>query len=103
MPISSCSCTGTTTTIRTVIKRTLPKSSSQNTGTVLPEPFISNGSANIPSLQIWKEMKSISDYVLKFQKKILDTILALNLIEPGEGVVAGVSGGPDSVCLIHVL
>lgn len=48
-------------------------------------------------------MKSISDYVLKFQKKILDTILAHKLIEPGEGVVAGVSGGPDSVCLIHVL
>jgi tRNA(Ile)-lysidine synthase len=48
-------------------------------------------------------MKHISDYVPKFQKKILDVITANNLIEPGEGVVAGVSGGPDSVCLIHVL
>jgi tRNA(Ile)-lysidine synthase len=48
-------------------------------------------------------MKPINNYVGKFQKKILDTILANNLIEPGEGVVAGVSGGTDSVCLIHVL
>jgi len=48
-------------------------------------------------------MKYISDYVLQFQKKILDIILTHKLIEPGEGVVAGVSGGPDSVCLIHVL
>ena len=42
-------------------------------------------------------MKPINNYVGKFQKKILDTILANNLIEPGEGVVAGVSGGTDSV------
>ena len=49
-------------------------------------------------------MKSINnDYIRKFQKKILDIILANSLIEPGEGVVAGVSGGADSVCLIHVL
>lgn len=39
-------------------------------------------------------MKSINnDYIRKFQKKIQDIILANSLIEPGEGVVAGVSGG----------
>ncbi|HEY8350345.1 MAG TPA: ATP-binding protein, partial [Clostridia bacterium] len=48
-------------------------------------------------------MKPISNFVQQFQKKILDIILANKLIEPGEGVVAGVSGGPDSACLIHVL
>jgi len=35
--------------------------------------------------------------------RILDTINKYKLIEKGEGVVVGVSGGPDSVCLLHVL
>lgn len=37
------------------------------------------------------------------QQKILDTIQAKHLIEQGDVVVIGVSGGPDSVCLLHVL
>ncbi len=48
-------------------------------------------------------MEPISNFVQQFQKKIMDIILANRLIEYGEGVVAGISGGPDSVCLIHVL
>jgi len=35
--------------------------------------------------------------------RILDTINKYKLIEKGEGVVVGVSGGPDSVCLLHAL
>jgi len=35
--------------------------------------------------------------------KVLCTIKKHNLIEKGEGVVVGVSGGPDSVCLLHIL
>jgi tRNA(Ile)-lysidine synthase len=35
--------------------------------------------------------------------KVLSTIKKHKLIGCGEGVVAGVSGGPDSVCLLHVL
>jgi len=36
-------------------------------------------------------------------EKVLDTINKHHLIENGESVVVGVSGGPDSVCLLHVL
>ncbi len=35
--------------------------------------------------------------------KVLETIKRYRLIENGDRVVAGVSGGPDSVCLLHVL
>lgn len=36
-------------------------------------------------------------------EKVLQTIDCHNLIEKGDSVVAAVSGGPDSVCLLHVL
>lgn len=36
-------------------------------------------------------------------KKVLKTIRKYNLIERGDQVVLGLSGGPDSVCLLHVL
>jgi len=35
--------------------------------------------------------------------RILDIIKKHNLIENGESVIVGVSGGPDSVCLLHAL
>jgi tRNA(Ile)-lysidine synthase len=35
--------------------------------------------------------------------RVLDTIRKHNLIENGDKVVVGVSGGPDSVCLLHAL
>ena len=35
--------------------------------------------------------------------KVFETIKKHNLIESGEKVIVGVSGGPDSVCLLHVL
>ncbi len=37
------------------------------------------------------------------QKKILETINKYKLIQNGEKVVIGVSGGPDSMCLLHAL
>ena len=37
------------------------------------------------------------------EKKILDTILQHQLIKPSGHIVLGLSGGPDSVCLFHVL
>ncbi len=35
--------------------------------------------------------------------QVQHTIETHHLLEPGDGIVVGVSGGPDSVCLLHVL
>ena len=53
-------------------------------------------------------MNITDSYISQFQRKVLDTIEGLpqkgsHLIEQGEGVVVGLSGGYDSVCLLHVL
>lgn len=39
----------------------------------------------------------------KAEKQIRQTICEHNLIEKGDHIVLGLSGGPDSVCLFHVL
>ena len=35
--------------------------------------------------------------------KVLETIKKYNLINEGDKIVIGVSGGPDSICLLHIL
>lgn len=40
---------------------------------------------------------------MHMMEKVLDTIRRHHLLDKGESVVAGVSGGPDSVCLLHLL
>ena len=37
------------------------------------------------------------------KEKVLDTIKKYNLIQNNDKVVVGVSGGPDSICLVHLL
>ena len=37
------------------------------------------------------------------KQKVLETIKKYNLIENGDRIVIGVSGGPDSICLLHIL
>ena len=37
------------------------------------------------------------------QEKVLNTIKKHNLIQKGDSIVIGVSGGPDSMALLHVL
>ena len=41
--------------------------------------------------------------MLKAEKQIRETICEHNLIERGDHIVIGLSGGPDSMCLFHVL
>ena len=37
------------------------------------------------------------------KEQVIDTIKKYNLIKAGDGVVIGVSGGPDSICLLNIL
>lgn len=37
------------------------------------------------------------------KNKVLQTIKKYNLIKSGDSIVVGVSGGPDSICLLHLL
>lgn len=37
------------------------------------------------------------------EEKVLQTIKKYNLIKNGDNIVIGVSGGPDSICLLHIL
>jgi tRNA(Ile)-lysidine synthase len=47
--------------------------------------------------------KSIPMSKIKLESKVIDFIQRYSLISPEEIVVVGVSGGADSVCLLHVL
>lgn len=48
-------------------------------------------------------MNITDSFISQFQQKVLYTIQTSHLFEQGEGVVVGISGGYDSVCLLHVL
>ena len=37
------------------------------------------------------------------KEQVINTIKKYNLIENGDKIVIGVSGGPDSICLLHIL
>ena len=37
------------------------------------------------------------------KEQVLKTIKKYNLIENGDSIIVGVSGGPDSICLLHLL
>ncbi len=37
------------------------------------------------------------------KEQVIQTIKKYNLIENGDSIVVGVSGGPDSICLLHIL
>ena len=40
---------------------------------------------------------------LPVEEQVYNTIIKYKLIEHGDRVVVGVSGGPDSICLLHIL
>lgn len=37
------------------------------------------------------------------KQKVIETIRKYNLIKKGDKIVVGVSGGPDSICLVNIL
>lgn len=37
------------------------------------------------------------------KQKVLNTIKKYNMLKDGDKIVVGVSGGPDSICLLHIL
>ena len=39
----------------------------------------------------------------RLEEKVLQTICSYDLIKSGDRLVIGVSGGPDSICLLHIL
>ena len=41
--------------------------------------------------------------MIELEEKVLKTIKEYKLIETGDKIVIGVSGGPDSICLLNVL
>jgi tRNA(Ile)-lysidine synthase len=49
------------------------------------------------------KQEAIAMNKIKLESKVVDFISRHSLVSPGEVVVVGVSGGADSVCLLHVL
>ena len=45
----------------------------------------------------------ITIIIMNLEQKVLETTNRYGMINKGEKVLVGVSGGPDSVCLIHIL
>lgn len=51
----------------------------------------------------YRGCKSKRAFMERLEEKILNTIKKYELIEKGDNIVIGVSGGPDSMTLLHVL
>ncbi|MEW6188983.1 MAG: ATP-binding protein, partial [Actinomycetota bacterium] len=48
-------------------------------------------------------MKTLSDERHPLERKVLATIEKYNMLKSGDKVLVAVSGGPDSVALLHIL
>ncbi len=61
------------------------------------------GWVNIPGLQILRNLGDKFGKGMNILKMVAGTIQRHDLIQNDQSIVVGVSGGPDSVCLLHVL
>jgi tRNA(Ile)-lysidine synthase len=64
-------------------------------------------SENFPIIE-QKRKRELPSFTLslggkKMKEKVLNTIKKFNLIENGDKLVLGVSGGPDSICMLNIL
>ncbi len=59
--------------------------------------------ANINKVRTDKEIRPHTRAVSSLQKRIHHTITASSLLQENEPVIIGVSGGADSICLLHIL
>ncbi len=84
----------TTTTTRTANRRTWPRSSLPRTVTARPGRSICNGSASTPPSPV----RTV--FMDKFLQSVRNTIAEYGMLEPGEPVLAALSGGADSVALL---
>lgn len=56
----------------------------------------------ISNYVIWYTLISYN-YRMNIDQRVLDTIAKYSMIRPGDHLLVGLSGGPDSTCLLHML
>ena len=91
----SCSCTATTTTTKIPRRKTWPSASWPRTATARPAPSSSNGCPSTPLLPTGSG-NMLTD-------KVWNWCRTQQLLAPGDAVTVALSGGVDSVALLHIL
>jgi tRNA(Ile)-lysidine synthase len=56
-----------------------------------------------PEIEVLVLQRIHMDPVKNTVRKVKGTISRYQMLDPGDLCIVGVSGGPDSVCLLHIL